>query len=551
MKSLICLSLFAVISTTEALAQPSVAKNGVLNVASYAPVGLPNSSIAQGSMFVVFGSNIGPATLQQVNSFPLPTTAGLAGTSVKVTVGGTTVTAIMIYTSAGQVAAVLPSNTPTGAGTLTVTFNGQTSAGVAVQIVPNSFGIFTVNQAGTGPGIITDPNYSVYSLSRSAHPNDVSIVWGTGLGPVQGNEAAGALPGDMPNNPVEVYVGLTKASISYRGRSGCCTGLDQIAFTIPNVLGCHVPVAIKIGNVVSNFVTMPIAAPGASACSDPSTPTTIDFSNITGTFSSGGVSLNRTTSAGLPPPLGTGADTTSESGSAGFSKYTVQQLNSSINALQAFTFGACTVFTYKGSSGVLTDPIRPTILDAGAAITVTGPKGAKQLTKQNGVYFATLGGGTQPLYLDPGSYTISGPGGADVGPFTKNVTIFQALSWTNKASISDITRANGVDVTWTGGDPNGTVQISGGSTFIGESLDPSDAVGASFTCTERTSAGHFAVPALVLLLLPPSTITIQGFTISTGSLSLGNVTTDTFTASGLDYGAITSSSGEGKIVNYK
>ena len=74
-------------------AAPTIAQNGILNGGSYALPGLPNSGIAQGSIFVVFGQELGPATLVQVSSFPLPTSQGLAGTSIRVTVGGTTVDA--------------------------------------------------------------------------------------------------------------------------------------------------------------------------------------------------------------------------------------------------------------------------------------------------------------------------------------------------------------------------------------------------------------------------------------------------------------------------
>ena len=69
-----------------AFAQPSVPKGGVLNSASYALQGLPNSGIAQGSIFVVFGTGLGPSTLQKISTFPIQTTLG--GTSVQVTSGG-------------------------------------------------------------------------------------------------------------------------------------------------------------------------------------------------------------------------------------------------------------------------------------------------------------------------------------------------------------------------------------------------------------------------------------------------------------------------------
>jgi uncharacterized protein (TIGR03437 family) len=45
-------------------------------------------------------------------------------TSVSVTVNGVTTTPGLYYTSASAVSAVLPSSTPVGTGTVTVTYNG-------------------------------------------------------------------------------------------------------------------------------------------------------------------------------------------------------------------------------------------------------------------------------------------------------------------------------------------------------------------------------------------------------------------------------------------
>src|SRR3990172_7314951 len=181
--------------------QPTIAPSGVLNGASYALPGMPNAGIAQGSIFIVFGQTLGPATLVQGSSFPLPTSQGLAGTSVRVTVGGTSLDAIMLYVLAGQVAAVLPSNTPLGTGTLTVTRNNVTSAAASITVVRSSFGTFSLNQAGSGPGVMqivnTESDRPFNTISSSARPGQVIILWGTGLGPVTGNEAGQPLPGDM------------------------------------------------------------------------------------------------------------------------------------------------------------------------------------------------------------------------------------------------------------------------------------------------------------------------------------------------------------------
>jgi uncharacterized protein (TIGR03437 family) len=565
MKPALCLLILFLILTATAVAQnPSISAAGILNSASYAYVGLPNSAIAQGSIFVIFGTNMGPSTLQQISAFPLPT--NLAGTSIKVTVGGTTVNCIMIYTSANQVAAILPSNTPIGSGTLTVTYNNNSSSSVAIQVIDSSFGIYTLNQQGSGPGIITDANYQVYSLSHTAKAGDVSIIWGTGVGPVQGNEAGGPLPGNLPSVPVEVYVGTQKAAITYAGRSGCCSGLDQIGFVVPQgVTGCHVPVTVKIKNTVSNFVTMSVGNGGA--CSDPTGPTPTDITNFLangGSFGSVGLSRTTTSSPALPPPFGTGqpTTTTSDNGSASFFKYTPQQLNLAQNPFSTFTIGTCPVFTYSGQSVAVTDPIKPVGLDAGNQITVNGPNGTKQLMPLavlgKGYYSATLGGGTPPnatpLYLDAGSYPITGPGGADVGPFSLNLTVPPSLTWSNMSSVDTIVRANGQLVTWTGGDPSGNVTITGYSIKLGTDPSGKDSVGAFFSCTAPDSAGQFTIPVPVLLSLPTSSVItpIPGVSIPEGSLSIASATQPVkFTASGLNYSIASTSVSVGKSVTYQ
>src|SRR5262249_22004816 len=158
--------------------------------ASNIPPSYPFGGIAQGSIFVVYpaydssgkviGGAFGPATLAQAPSLPLPTTLG--GTSITVTMptpsGPTTVNAFMVYTVSSQVAAVLPSNTPTGTGMLTLTYNGA-SGTVPIRVSPSTFGISTVNGSGGGAGVITFPNYQLVTAAHPAKPGDVLIIWGT------------------------------------------------------------------------------------------------------------------------------------------------------------------------------------------------------------------------------------------------------------------------------------------------------------------------------------------------------------------------------------
>ena len=535
MNTALKLTASAVILATAAFAQtPSVDVGGVVNVASYAYADLPSGPIAPGSIFGIFGKNLGPTPFAQASGYPIPTTLG--GTTVKVTSGATTANALLFLASSGQINALLPSSIPAGNATLTVTANGLTSAAAAFKVGANSFGTFSLNAGGSGPGAITNPAGATYGLTKAANPDEPAVIYGTGLGAVQGNEAGGALPGDMPSVPVEVYVGNVKAAVSYRGRSGCCAGLDQITFTVPAVTGCRVPVVVKINNVVSNYTTLAIAPKGTRTCSDPTGPSASDLQKFQtqGSVAIGGVILSRINSTITVPNFGT-ITTNIDTGGATFQRLTAAQLDLSNNPFNTYTVGSCTVYYYKGSSAAASDPTSYKFLDAGAALSVNGPNGSKQLTKTvagNSLTYvgvlSTPTGLTGGGYLDPGNYTISGPGGPDVGGFNTQITLAAPLVWANQDAITDITRANGQQIKWSGGDPAQPVQITGSS--LGGTA--ADSVGAGFTCFANGSDGQFTIPATVLLAMPPS-VTAGG--VPTGSITVGATTAPkAFAATGLD-----------------
>ena len=268
----------------------------IANVANAASNIGSNFPIAPGAIFVVYGSGLGPSSIS-IAAAAFQSTS-LSGTSVAVTSGTTTVNALMYYTSDTQVAALLPSNTPTGGATFTVTYNGQTSNQQPHGIASSNVGIFTIDSSGEGPGIVTYADYSLVSAVKAAHcggpstacgaanPGDTLSLWATGLGPVSGNDASGAgLGQNMPNVPVTVWLGGVQAPVAYQGRSGCCIGEDQIVFTVPNNVptGCAVPLVVQIGsaaNTVSNSTVLPVAT--SSRNCTPSNSVSVDTSQLAG-----------------------------------------------------------------------------------------------------------------------------------------------------------------------------------------------------------------------------------------------------------------------------
>jgi uncharacterized protein (TIGR03437 family) len=481
-----------------ALAQPIVFVNGMVNGASSVQAGLPNGDVAQGSIFSIYGYNMGPAAAVSATTFPLPTTTGLGGVTVQVTnSAGVSRYSVLLFAGAYQINAILPSATAPGQASLTVSYNGRTSDPKMFNVVRSSVGLFTRNAAGTGPGLVQqyhDGAPALNDISNSAIPGDVAALWGTGLGPVTTDET------QQPVAPVplaagaEVWVGdqqVPPDNVAFQGRS-TYAGEDQINFVIPNISGCYVPVFVKIGNIVSNTVSMSIGA-GGGTCSDPVNSFTGRNLQANG-LKRASVSLSRSTTKN--PGLG---DYIADSASGEFVSYNWTQLASSEGESP---YGTCTVSTFFGTQGAVVDPVTPTYLDAGT-LTLVGPGGGPiQIPSAGkGVYSAQLGdsgflgivGST--LYLTPGNYTLTATGGADVGPFNATLTLPASFTWTNRNAITSVTRANGVTVNWTGG--TGYVTISGLSATL-------QSVGAKFLCLAPASAGTFTVPPVVLLALPAS-----------------------------------------------
>jgi uncharacterized protein (TIGR03437 family) len=119
---------------------PIISYRGVVNAASFTPPGLSGGSIAQGSIFSILGQRLGPATLAQVSSFPVSPT--LAGVSVQVIQGNTTINAFPIVVTANQVNAIMPSNAPLGQVSVTVTYSAVASNRTTATVAASSFGIF-------------------------------------------------------------------------------------------------------------------------------------------------------------------------------------------------------------------------------------------------------------------------------------------------------------------------------------------------------------------------------------------------------------------------
>ncbi len=514
---------------------PTPLISAVENAASLLVPALPNSAIAQGAIFVVKGSNLGPANISIAPAAFQSTS--LSGTSVAVTVNTTTLNAPLYYTSDGQVAALLPSNTPTGRGTVTVVYNTQTSPAAPITVVANNLGIFTVDSSGQGPGIVTYADYSLvspakaancggpYTTCGAANPGDTLILWATGLGPVTGSDVSGAgLGQNMPNIPLTLWLGGVQAKVSYQGRSGCCIGEDQIVFTVPDNVptGCAVPLVVQINNQVSNSTLMPVAN-GSRDC------TPVDA----------GLAAADLQQFGAGTTLGL-IELDHSSNGPGYQDQAqfnfVKILNDVPPVSQPFlaTYfdsqpaGACTVLQGGSLGGQFVNDKNIAPLDAGSKFTVSGPNGSMTVTAATGGKPTLSAAGT---FLVPGDYTITGTGGKDVGTFTAhiNVPVSPALVSPVSSSNLTVTRSRGMTVNWDSNGSNGHVELA-----ISSVADPTGSIRPTVVCTVPASAGTFTIPPYALLALPPGPGT--GFWFQLGDQA--PATSAPFSATGLSVGIV-------------
>ncbi len=534
------ISLAAVLLGACALqAQPYINYRGIVNAASYAPPGLSGSEIAQGAIFSIFGSNLGPTTLVQVSSFPLPVT--LAGVSVKVTQGSTSVNALPLVVTAGQINAIMPSNTPLGQVSIWVTFNGATSNPATATVATSSFGIFATNSGGFGPGILQNyiaaNNQPINSLSATAAPGQVITLWGTGLGPVAADDIA-PTAGNL-STPVEIFVGGQLASKLYSGRTPCCSGVDQIVFKVPAgvATGCYVPVQIRTaGTTLSNSVSMAVQN-GGSACSDAGNP-------LGAAFEKGGrvgvavLSQSvRYTDVDLSQPseitndLGAVSLRAAPGGSLFFNP-----------AVSMPPVGSCGGYAFSGNVPLFSVPDLfgglGMELNAGPSIDITGTAKVSIMGAASTPLYAAIIGTNDPIFgasslviNTSGSTTVSASGGAGVGKFQVEIPASPPLNWTNRLQIGMVDRSQPLNVTWAAdGLQNAFIVIAVSNYDL-----PSNAQRV-FVCTANGGDGTFTIPAYVLGALPASRPNVGQ---SSGAVLLGvfpaqNVVS--FTASGLNTG---------------
>ncbi|MCW5966682.1 MAG: hypothetical protein KIT83_21770 [Bryobacterales bacterium] len=545
------------------LAAPQLQQGSIVNAASFAIAGAPHAPIAPGSLFTVFGVDVGPADPAHATSFPLPLQLG--GVSIKITAGGQDYDAVVLFAVSSQVSAILPSSVPPGEATLVLSYDGQQSNPITFPVAAHQAGVFTRSQNGSGIAVVQ--NYfspemqPTNTVDQAAAPGQIAILWTTGLGAsLNLDDRNPPAPGNVIEpSAIQVYVGGKAAEVQYAGRSGCCAGVDQINFVVPDgVEGCVVPVVVTTNDVASNFTAISVSSDGV-ICNDPGGLSRSQIQTLVtlDTIRTGVVSLNRVRSRITLPVIGT-LEADNDVGNGSFQEFSVSGLLDAIGmgGSPAFAPGACMVTTVRsgdapGAPGSPQQFLLRT-LDAGPSISVSGPQGPRQLLQsqdEEGAYFANLNDPFDPgaSYLQPGEYSLdNGAGGAQVGSFTIHQNVPSFLQWTNRESITVIPRSQPFTVTWNPGD-----SAAGTAAIFGTSSSVPTGIGSVLFCFADLAAGQFTIPAHVLSAMVASD-SGPDVDAPAGSISLGAYSHLTpFEAPGLDLGIFFISTGDQHLVPYQ
>jgi uncharacterized protein (TIGR03437 family) len=257
---------------------PILPPNSIVNSASFTPGSQAATALARGSIASVFGDNFF-SSLVVSNGSPLP--LSLAG--VQVTFNG--VPAPVFFVSPRQVNVQIPMQINGSTAQVGTTNSAGRSTTQTVQLAATSPSIFTLDQSGSGQGVIVFGGTASIAApvgvtpdSRPATAGDMLTIYANGLGPVaptikDGQNSCnpdGVCAFDFSNlvlrrvtttPTIEIGgVAVPAIGISFAGLAPQFVGLYQINLTVPQGIaaGDRVPVIIRQNGVASPSVTIAI-----------------------------------------------------------------------------------------------------------------------------------------------------------------------------------------------------------------------------------------------------------------------------------------------------
>jgi uncharacterized protein (TIGR03437 family) len=192
-------------------------------------------AVAGGEIVVVYGSGLGPAQLVAAATGPeAPQQLG----GVTVLVNG--VPASLIYVSAAQLSAIIPTAVAGANAQVVVQYQGQSSAPVAVPLTTASPALFTANATGSGQALAVNADGSANGASHPAAQGSVLTLFVNG---VLSQFLAGELSVTIEGQPAAIV------STAAPSAPGVTAVQVQVPFGIP--AGAAVPVTVQVGGASS------------------------------------------------------------------------------------------------------------------------------------------------------------------------------------------------------------------------------------------------------------------------------------------------------------
>jgi uncharacterized protein (TIGR03437 family) len=232
---------------------PTVTSGGVVHAATDALV-----PIAPGSLITIYGQALADGT------------GSATGPTLPMQLQGTQVRfgdkpAPLSFASAQQLNVQIPFEIPVNTQyQITVQRGNTLSVPESLLVVPAQPGIFTVNQQGTGQGVILKSDQVTFAQPGTpAGAGEIVVIYCTGLGPVSPPVAAGTpapSPAAQTVNPVTVMIGGRTADVKFAGLTPGSSGLYQINAVVPSGVtpGDTVPVTLQVAGQTSPPVTMAV-----------------------------------------------------------------------------------------------------------------------------------------------------------------------------------------------------------------------------------------------------------------------------------------------------
>jgi uncharacterized protein (TIGR03437 family) len=216
------------------------------------------SVVSPGSYVAIYGTALAGSGNPSAISLPLPTT--LNGTQVSLG----RLAMPLLYASPTQINAIIPKGLTPGTYPLVVTTGSVQSAPIQLTVKELEPGIYTQDESGSGPGIITEAlTGELITQMRPASAGADVVIYCTGLGTVQGQNGQ-SQPLDGAVTPLNTLFSTTaivtatvngvNAPVLFSGLTPSLSGLYQVNIRLPqSVVGAGLPVIITANDPVTGY----------------------------------------------------------------------------------------------------------------------------------------------------------------------------------------------------------------------------------------------------------------------------------------------------------